>query len=70
MAIALTAITSTMIGVIIFTPDYYLEEMGYWWLGLRNFFNLLMFIRLICIAYLYQFEQIVRQHLISVGEKN
>lgn len=70
LAIALTMILSTAIGVIVFSPEYYLAEMGDWWLGLKNFFNPLMFIRLICAAYLYQFEHLVRQHLIAVGTEN
>ena len=70
LAIALTAVLSTVIGVIIFNPNYYLTAMNDWWLGLNNFFTPLMFIRLICIAYLYQFEQLVRHHLIDVGSKN
>lgn len=70
LAIVLTMIVSTVIGIIIFSPNYYLSEMNSWWLGMKNFFNPLMFIRLICVAYLYQFEQIVRQHLISVGAEN
>ena len=70
LAIVLTMIISTVIGVIVFSPNYYLSEMNSWWLGARNFFHPLMFIRLICVAYLYQFEQIVRQHLISVGAKS
>ena len=70
LAIVLTMIISTVIGVIIFSPNYYLSEMNSWWLGTRNWLHPLMFIRLICVAYLYQFEQIVRQHLISVGERN
>ena len=70
LAIVLTMIVSTVIGIIIFSLNYYLSEINSWWLGMRNFFNPLMFIRLICVAYLYQFEQIVRQHLISVGAEN
>ena len=70
LAITLTMVISTVISVIIFSPDYYFTEMGYWWMGMRNFFNPLMFIRLICVAYLYQFEQIVRNHLISVGARS
>ena len=70
LAIALTMIISTVIGVIMFSPNYYLSEMTSWWLGMKNFFNPLMFIRLICVAYLYQFEYLVRQHLIAVGAKS
>ena len=70
MAIALTAIVSTVIGAIVFSPNYYLAEMTNWWLGAKNFFNPLMLIRLVCVAYLYQFEQLVRQHLIATGAKN
>ena len=69
MAIILTAIVSTIVGVIIFSPHYYLSEMADWWRGMKNFFNPLMFIRLVCVAYLYQFEQLVRQHLMAVGAR-
>ena len=70
LAIALTMIISTAIGIIIFSPNYYFSEMTVWWQGLNNFFTPLMLIRLICVAYLYQFEQLVRQHLIAVGAGN
>ena len=70
LAIVLTMIISTVIGVIIFSPNYYLSQMSDWWLGMKNFFNPLMFIRLVCVAYLYQFEHLVRQHLIAVGARN
>ena len=70
LTIVLTMIISTAIGVIMFSPHYYLSEMNNWWLGTKTFFHPLMFIRLISAAYLYQFEEIVRQHLISVGSEN
>lgn len=41
-----------------------------WWYGFRNFFNPLMLIRLVCAAYLYQFEYLVRTHLMAVGAKS
>lgn len=67
LAIAMTMILSTMITVILFSPNYYLSSINSWWLGTSNFFNPTMLIRLICVAYLYQFEQLVRDHLIAVG---
>ncbi|MEO1672364.1 MAG: hypothetical protein AAFR77_16570 [Cyanobacteria bacterium J06631_2] len=67
LAIAITMILSTMITIIIFSPNYYSSAMNSWWLGTSNFFNPTMLIRLICVAYLYQFEQLVRTHLIAVG---
>ena len=67
LAIAITMIVSTMLAIILFSPNYYLEEMTSWWLGNSNFFNPIMLIRLVCVAYLYQFEQLVRKHLIAVG---
>ena len=70
LAIALMMIISTVIGIIIFSPGYYWSEMNDWWLGMKNFFNPLMFIRLVCVTYLYQFEYLVRQHLIAVGTKS
>ena len=68
LTITLAMIFSTVIGIILFSPSYYLSEMTNWWYGLKNFFNPLMLIRLVCAAYLYQFEYLVRTHLITVGE--
>ncbi|MEM8673142.1 MAG: hypothetical protein AAGF83_04630 [Cyanobacteria bacterium P01_G01_bin.67] len=70
LAIALTMIITSVIGIIIFSPNYYLSEMSAWWLGSKSFFNPLMLLRLFCTAYLYQFEHLVRQHLITVGSRS
>ncbi|MEL6929652.1 MAG: hypothetical protein AAFO95_13570 [Cyanobacteria bacterium J06600_6] len=67
LAISLTIIISTAIAIILFSPSYYLTEMNSWWLGTNSFFSPIMLIRLVCVAYLYQFEHLVRQHLIAVG---
>jgi hypothetical protein len=67
LTIALVMIISTIIGIIIFSPSYYLSEMTDWWYGMKNFFNPLMLIRLISAAYLYQFEYLVRTHLMTIG---
>jgi hypothetical protein len=66
LTIALVMIISTIIGIIIFSPSYYLSEMTDWWYGMKNFFNPLMLIRLISAAYLYQFEYLVRTHLMTI----
>lgn len=70
LAIALAMIVSTIVGLIIFSPTYFFSEMTDWWLGLRNFFNPLMLVRLVTIAYLYQFESLVRKHLMAVGAQS
>ena len=67
LAIAITTIASTAILLVLFSPHYYLSEINSWWLGTSSFFNPMVFIRLVCAAYLYQFEHLVRQHLIAVG---
>jgi hypothetical protein len=66
LAIYMTMIISTIL-LIIFSPAYYLSEISLWWYGNINLFSPLTLIHLVNIAYLYQFEQLVRQHLISVG---
>jgi hypothetical protein len=67
LAIYLTMIISTILLTIIFSPAYYLSEINLWWNGNIKLFSPLMLIQLVNVAYLYQFEQLVRQHLISVG---
>jgi hypothetical protein len=67
LAITITMIVSTILLIMIFSPAYYLSEISLWWYGNIKFFSPLILIQLVNIAYLYQFEQLVRQHLISVG---
>ncbi|MEL6496787.1 MAG: hypothetical protein AAFQ41_16955, partial [Cyanobacteria bacterium J06623_7] len=67
LAIIMMMILSTALGLMLFSPNYYLSELDKWWLGATSLFNPMMFIRLTCVAYLYQFEHLVRQHLIAVG---
>ncbi|MDY6938855.1 MAG: hypothetical protein SWY16_14425 [Cyanobacteriota bacterium] len=40
------------------------------WDGFKEFFKLANVIRIITAAYLYQFEHLVRQHLMTVGAQN
>jgi hypothetical protein len=67
LAITITMIVSTILLIMIFSPAYYLSEISLWWYGNLKLFSPLILIQLVNIAYLYQFEQLVRQHLISVG---
>ncbi|VEP17072.1 conserved hypothetical protein [Hyella patelloides LEGE 07179] len=67
LIIALVMIFSTVIGIVFFSPSYYWSEMTDWWYGMKNFINPLMLIRLLSAAFLYQFEHLVRTHLIAVG---
>ncbi|MBE9129937.1 hypothetical protein IQ258_28290, partial [Coleofasciculus sp. LEGE 07081] len=38
-----------------------------WWDELRDLFTLPTLYRLVAAAYLYQFEYLVRQHLMAIG---
>ncbi len=69
LAIALTIILSSLVGIIFFSRLYYLSAIDEWWFGTSNFINPPSLIRLICVAYLYQFEHLVRQHLIVTSAK-
>lgn len=67
LAIALAFVASSIIEVL-FSPSYNsLYDTLAWWEELKDLFTLPTLYRLIAAAYLYQFEQGVRHHLISVG---
>lgn len=70
MAIALALVVSSMIEVI-FSPSLnsFYEMLG-WWNELRDLFTLPTLYRVITVAYLYQFEHLVRNHLMSVGSNS
>ncbi|NES20076.1 MAG: hypothetical protein F6K41_14375 [Symploca sp. SIO3E6] len=66
-AIALALLISTTV-TIIFLPSFNsLSQLLDWWDEVKSFFTVPMLISLVTIAYLYQLEHLVRQHLISVG---
>lgn len=66
MAISLAIVVSGMIQVIFLPlPDSYVL-LG-WWKELRDLFTLTTLYQVITAAYLYQFEHLVRNHLMSVG---
>lgn len=67
MAIALAMLISLMIETISsssFNSFYYMLA---WWDELKDLFTLPTLYRVVTAAYLYQFEHIVRHHLMSVG---
>jgi hypothetical protein len=67
MAIALAIVVSTMLEVIFAPSLNSLYDMLGWWNELRDLFTLPTLYRVITVAYLYQFEHLVRTHLMSVG---
>ena len=70
MAIALAFLVSSMISIIFWPSPNLLYGTLAWWDELKDLFTLDTLYRLITTAYLYQFEHIVRQHLMSVGASN
>ena len=69
-AIALAMLVSTAV-TIIFLPSFSsLYQLLDWWDEVKSFFMIPMFIRLVTVAYLYQLEHLVRQHLLSIGSAN
>jgi hypothetical protein len=67
MAIALAFLVSSMISIIFWPSPNLLSGTLAWWDELKDLFTIDTLYRLITTAYLYQFEHIVRQHLMSVG---
>jgi hypothetical protein len=67
MAIALAIVVSGMIQVISSPSFNSLYDMLGWWDELKDLFTLPTLYRVITAAYLYQFESIVRHHLMAVG---
>jgi hypothetical protein len=67
MAIALAMVVSGMIQVISSPSFNSLYDMLGWWDELKDLFTLPTLYRVITAAYLYQFESIVRHHLMAVG---
>jgi hypothetical protein len=67
MAIALAIVVSGMIEIISSPSFNSLYDMLAWWDELRDLFTLPTLYRVITAAYLYQFEYLVRHHLMAVG---
>jgi hypothetical protein len=67
MAIALAIVVSGMIQIISSPSFNSLYDMLTWWDELRDLFTLPTLYRVITAAYLYQFEYLVRHHLMAVG---
>jgi hypothetical protein len=67
MAIALALAVSSMIEIIFSSSFNSLYNLLGWWDELRDLFTLPTLYRVITAAYLYQFEYLVRNHLMAVG---
>lgn len=67
MAIALAIVVSSMIQVISLPSSHSFYDMLGWWNELKDLFTLPTLYQVITAAYLYQFEYLVRNHLMSVG---
>ena len=67
MAIALALAVSSMIEIIFSSSFNSLYDLLGWWDELRDLFTLPTLYRVITAAYLYQFEYLVRNHLMTVG---
>lgn len=67
MAIALALAVSSMIQIIFLpTPNSFYNLLA-WWDELKDLFTLPTLYRVVIAAYLYQFEYLVRHHLMVVG---
>jgi hypothetical protein len=70
MAIALAIVVSFMIEILSYpTPNSFYNLLA-WWDELRDLFTLPTLYRVITAAYLYQFEYLVRNHLMAVGSSH
>lgn len=67
MALALALAISSMIEIIFSSSFNSLYHLLGWWDELRDLFTLPTLYRVITAAYLYQFEYLVRNHLMAVG---
>lgn len=67
MVIALALAVSSMIEVILSPLPHSFYNLLAWWDELRDLFTLTTLYRVVTAAYLYQFEYLVRHHLMAVG---
>ena len=67
MAITLAMVVSIMIEIIFSPSPNSLYHLLAWWDELRDLFTLPTLYQVVTTAYLYQFEYLVRNHLMTVG---
>jgi hypothetical protein len=67
MAIALAMLVSLMIEILSSRSYSSLYDLLGWWDELRDLFTLPTLYRVVTAAYLYQFEYLVRNHLMAIG---
>ena len=67
MTIGLAMIASGIVKIISLPSFNYLYDTLALWDELRDLFTIYTLIRIVTVAYLYQFEHLVRYHLMSVG---
>jgi hypothetical protein len=67
MAIALAMLVSLMIEILSSRSYSSLYDLLGWWDELRDLFTLPTLYRVVIAAYLYQFEYVVRHHLMAIG---
>jgi hypothetical protein len=67
LVISLAGLLSSIILVIFLPPPNVLSDLRYFWTQTVNLFSVSTLLRLVISAYLYQFEYLVRQHLMTVG---
>jgi hypothetical protein len=67
MAIALAIVVSFMIEILSLRSYNSFYEFLTWWDELKDLFTLPTLYRVITAAYLYQFEYLVRHHLMAIG---
>lgn len=65
-ALVFTLVVSTALELIFFTSYQMMFVPNYWWGEPGVFFTRVMFIRLIIIAFVYQFEFSIRKYLIAL----
>jgi hypothetical protein len=69
-ALAIAMLASSGILVFLVPPANTLDgSWNWWWFVIKQFLTIATLIQLIVIAYLYQLERIVRNHLMSFGSE-
>jgi hypothetical protein len=70
-ALAIATLISGSLFAFFLPPEFKsLDNLWDWWYVIKPFLTVMTLIQLIVIAYLYQFESIVRNYLISVGKSD
>ena len=70
LVIYLSTLVTLLIQIVLFNNYNFSNFLGWWDDLLLGIFTISNFVRLAFAAYLYQFEYLVRQHLLSVGSKS